>query len=187
MSTASVNRRDNHGKHRGPNRRKSSHEEPEMTEADETTVGNERAASGEPGTTNESAAKLFAFTIDAKTAQIVKFESLDESGARHELSDEEKLSLAKEGSGDRLEEIVEQAFEAGIACVLGEGDKGQTKESEEDAELRHLLLTPLIKHSMARRLLQGEVLNRVILGTLIQHSMKSGADSAGGGPAAGLQ
>ena len=105
MSTASVNRRDNHGKHRGPNRRKSSHEEPEMTEADETTVVNERAASGEPGTTNESAAKLFAFTIDAKTAQIVKFESLDESGARHELSDEEKLSLAKEGSGDRLEEI----------------------------------------------------------------------------------
>jgi hypothetical protein len=187
MSTASVNRRDNHGKHKGPNRKKSSHEELEMTETDESAVSNEAAGDGEPGTSNEPAAKLFAFTIDAKTAQIVKFESLDASGVRHELSDEEKMSLAREDSGEQLEEIVEQAFEAGIACVLGEGDKGLAKESEEDAELRHLLLTPLMEHSMAKRLLQGEVLNRVILDTLIQHSMKSGAESAGGSPAAGLQ
>jgi hypothetical protein len=153
----------------------------ETTEAPESAAGHESAPSAEP------AATLFTFTIDARTAQIVKCESQDASGAHHELSDDEKASLAADGNGDKLEEIVEQAFEAGIACVLGGGGKGQTQESAEDAELRHLLLTPLIEHSPARRLMQHEVLNRAILGTLIQHSMKPAADTGGSGPTAGLQ
>ena len=66
----------------------------------------------------------------------------------------------------------------------GEADSG--KESDEDAKLRHLLLTPLIEHSRAKRLLQREVLNRAMLETLIQHSMKSEAAPAPGGPGSGL-
>jgi len=96
-----------------------------------------------------SAGKLFAFTIDANTAQVVKLETLDESGARHELS--------------------EKAFEAGIACVLGEDQQQQrADEPADEAELRHLLLTPLIEDSPVKRLMQREVLNRAILGTLLQ-------------------
>jgi hypothetical protein len=152
-----------------------------MTETNDPEGVTESAAS------NQSAAHLLTFTIDARTGQIVKLESLDESGAPHELTDEEKATLAQEGSGDRVEEIVEQAFEAGIACVLGGGDGAQTQESEQDAELRHLLLLPLIERSMAKRLMQGDVLNRAILGTLIQHSMKAGGDTAASGSAAGLQ
>jgi hypothetical protein len=152
-----------------------------MTETNDSADVTESAAS------NESAAHLLTFTIDARTGQIVKVESLDESGTPRELSDEEKANLAKEGMGDKLEEIVEQAFEAGIACVLGGGDGTQTQESEQDAELRHLLLLPLIERSMAKRLMQGDVLNRAILGTLIQHSMKAAGDTAASGSAAGLQ
>src|SRR5262245_27225675 len=94
-----------------------------------------------------SAGKLFTFTIDANTAQVVKLETLDASGARHELSEEEKASLAKATNGGDLREFVEKAFEAGIACVLGE-DQHQQKADEpaDEAELRHLLLTPLIEH-----------------------------------------
>jgi hypothetical protein len=123
----------------------------------------------------QSAEKLFTFTIDARTAQVVKFETLDASGARHELSDDEKASLAADGNGG-LEEFVEQAFEAGIACVLG-GDERQENADEpgEEAELRHLLLTPLIEHSPAKRLIQREALNRAILGTLIQHATQAPA------------
>jgi hypothetical protein len=151
------------------------------------TGTSEPAGVTESAASNQSGAHLLTFTIDAKTGQIVKFESLDESGVSHELSDEDKANLAKEGMGDKLEEIVEQAFEAGIACVLGGGHGAQTQESEEDAELRHLLLHPLIEHSMAKRLMQGEVLNRAILGTLIQHSVKAGGDTATSSSAAGLQ
>jgi hypothetical protein len=135
----------------------------------------------------QSAEKLFTFTIDARTAQVVKFETLDASGARHELSDDEKASLARDGINGGLEEFVEQAFEAGIACVLG-GDERQENADEpgEEAELRHLLLTPLIEHSPAKRLMQRDALNRAILGTLIQHATQAPA-AAASSPATELQ
>ena len=181
MSTTYSNRREGPGRHRAASRKKSSHKEQQSTDTSEVASGTESAAS------NESGARLLTLTIDARTGQIVKFESLDESGVPHEISDEEKASLASEGPGDRLEEIVEQAFEAGIACVLGGGDRIQTEESEQDAELRHLLLLPLIEHSTAKRLMQGTVLNRAFIRTLIQHSMETGGDTAASGSAAGLQ
>jgi hypothetical protein len=164
MSMANGSHGDLSGKHRASNRKSAPHKgmQPDGDETTEVDTG----------------ATFFAITVDAKTAQVVKFESFDASGARHELSDDEKKVLTRKGSHDDLRALVEQAFEAGIACVLGDEGRSSAKESESDAELRHLLLTPLIKRSLAKRLLEGEVLNRALLGTLIQHSMKS--DSAPG-------
>jgi hypothetical protein len=131
---------------------------------------------------------LFAFTINPKTAEIVKLESLDSSGTRHELSEAEKTNLADAGAGEEIEDIVEQVFEAGIACVLGEDDSEHPEESAEDAELRHLLLTPLIRNSPVGRLIRREALSHAILGTLIRHSItpsappRSSQASAGTGP-----
>ena len=133
------------------------------------------------------AGRLFTFTIDASTAQVVKLETEDASGERHELSDEEKASLAQAGTASDLERFVERAFEAGIACVLGGGESEEkAEEPADEAELRHMLLTPLIEHSPARRLMQREALNRAILGTLIQLATKAptGAESI---PATGVQ
>src|SRR5262249_1016113 len=76
----------------------------DMTKEQKTTE------SGQP------AGRLFTFTIDASTAQVVKLEAEDASGERHELSDEEKASLAQAGTAADLEQFVERAFEAGIAC-----------------------------------------------------------------------
>ena len=96
------------------------------------------------------------------------------------LSDDQKkamdalASLAQAGTVDDLEQFVERAFEAGIDCVLGGGEReDKADEPADEAELRHMLLTPLIEHSPARRLVQREALNRAILGTLIQHAMKT--------------
>ena len=68
---------------------------------------------------------LLTFTIQARTGQIVKIESVDSTGAHHELSDEEKSNLAKEKSKTTLEDMLEQAFEAGMACVLGDADASE--------------------------------------------------------------
>jgi hypothetical protein len=134
---------------------------------------------------NQSGGKLFAFTVDAATAQVVKFETVDASGTSHEISDEEIANLAQQGS-QKLEQALEEAFEAGIDCVLGEEDRqSETKESEKDTELRRMLLTPLIEHSSAKRLLQREALNRVLLETLIQRSTKPSPPTPTSGPAAG--
>lgn len=115
---------------------------------------------------------LFAFTIDPHTAQIVRVEAVDASGARRELSNEEKENLLREDQR-RLEEVLEQAFEAGIACALGdEARQDRTEETAEDAELRHLLLSRLIEHSAGKHLLGRERLSQAIVDTLIQLSME---------------
>ena len=117
---------------------------------------------------------LLTVTIHAKTGQIVKIEGVDSAGRHHELSDEEKTSLAREKSKATLEDIIEQAFEAGIACVLGDEDgKDDSPESENDADLRRLLLRPLIEDGAAERLMQRDLLNRAMLTTLIQNSTSS--------------
>jgi hypothetical protein len=107
-------------------------------------------------------------TIHAKTGRIAKIEGVNGSGAHHELSDEEKAALANETGKMTLEAMIEQAFEAGIACVLGdEVDEDDPSESEKDAKLRRLLLQPLIESSAAKRLVRRDVLTRAILKTLI--------------------
>src|SRR3954463_4404842 len=74
-------------------------------------------------------------TLDADSAEVVRIEGVDPTGARHDLSDDEKVSFIKERRDERLAEVVEQAFEAGIASVLGvEDEEENAKESPEDTE-----------------------------------------------------
>jgi hypothetical protein len=114
---------------------------------------------------------LLTVTIHAKTGQIVKIERANGPRAHHELSDREKTELAKVSGKATLETIVEQAFEAGLAYGLGdEGEEDDPMESEKDANLRHLLLRPLIENSAAKRLIRRDVLSRAILKTLIDHA-----------------
>ena len=117
---------------------------------------------------------LLTITILARTGQIVKIESVDSTGAHHELSDEEKTNLAKEKSKATLEDMLEQAFEAGIACVLGDAEgEDDPPESVKDADLRRLLLRPLLEEGTAKRLMQRDILSRAILTTLIQYATSS--------------
>ena len=112
-------------------------------------------------------------TIDADSAEIVRVEGVDASGARHELSEEEKASFIQERRDDRLAVVVQTAFEAGIASVLGiEEEEDPTQESPEDVEFRRELLAPLIERSGLGQLTERPALNRAILGTLLEHSMK---------------
>ena len=122
--------------------------------------------------TQQSADDFYSFTIDRTTARVVKVETLDASGARHEVSDQQKASLASGGSVP-LEVALEEAFAAGIDCILGdEAPPDEAEASAQDAELRHVLVAPLIQQSTANRLMRREVLDRVIFQTLIQHSIK---------------
>ena len=148
-----------------------------------TPQGPRGASSGSASTSPSSAPQpashpdLLLVTIQAKTGEIVKVESADSSGGRHELTDQDKAGLGKEAAKATLEGLVEEAFEAGIACMLGDGGRDKAREpeaaeeEEEEAELRHLLLGPLIKDSPARRLMRHEVLSRAILGTVVQRAI----------------
>jgi hypothetical protein len=117
--------------------------------------------------------RLVTITIDADTARVVRVEGSDSTGARRELSDAERATLVKLGNGGRLEELVERAFEAGVACVLdGDSEADATTDSPEEAEISRRLLAPLIRRSAVRHLLDSAVLDRAILSTLVEHSPK---------------
>jgi len=116
--------------------------------------------------------ELFTITFDAGTGKVIKFERIDANGVRQDLSESDRTLLAAEKNEARLGSIIEQVFEAGIACVLGGrtnlNDEG---ESEEEAELRRLLLRQLIEHSPAARYMQRDVMSRAALQTLIQANL----------------
>ena len=162
-----------------------------------TATNNKPRAPGKKGSGPKSSARtsepvpdnsdLVTVTLHAKTGRIVKIERVNGPRAHHELSDKEKADLAKESGKATLEAIVEQAFEAGMAYVLEDGgdeddlmeSEKDLMESERDANLRHLLLRPLIENSAAKRLIRRDVLSRAILKTLIDQATGSSPGARG--------
>jgi predicted peroxiredoxin len=116
-------------------------------------------------------ASYITATIDAATGKIVEVLSLDEAGASSKLTTDRRTKLSKQSGDATLEDLFEQAFEAGIACVLGDdAEEAETNESEEDIALRRQILRQMIEHSAAQHLMRKEVLGRAIVRTLIQKS-----------------
>lgn len=115
---------------------------------------------------------LVSLTIDAATGRIVKVEGMDGDGVRRELSDDERARLAETDAGATLQGVVEQAFEAGIAFVLGDraDEAEEPSETDDDAELSRMLLRSMIERSAAKRLMKHEILGRAIVGTLIEQA-----------------
>jgi hypothetical protein len=110
-----------------------------------------------------------AFTLDANNGEIIKIESVDTAGQRRELSKTERQDLAKERLGAGVEALLDQAFEAGIASLLGDGNaKEDLSETEDEAGVRQILLNALMEGTPAARVRRPEVLRQAIMQTLIQ-------------------
>jgi hypothetical protein len=124
---------------------------------------------------SETPEGLVLVTLKANTGAIVKIETVEPDGSRHELSASDTARLVAERPQSTLESLVHEAFEAGLACVLGDANGREAAdeaadESTEDAELHNVLLGSLIAHSSAKRLLQREVLSSAMLGTIISQA-----------------
>jgi hypothetical protein len=116
---------------------------------------------------------LITATIEAATGKIVAVRSMDGGGAPIELTRDRRARLSQQSGDATLEDLFEQAFEAGIASVLGDDAGGvEASESAEDMALRRQILRPMIRNSAARRLMRREVLGRAIVGTLILNGAK---------------
>lgn len=124
-------------------------------------------------TTEQPASVDFVtLTVDAATGRIVGVERVDAAGVRHELSEEDRTRLAAREAKATLEHIVEQAFEAGIDCVLRDGGAdAEQAESPGDAELSRMLLRSLMESSGVRRLVRRDVLTQAMIGTLIEQAV----------------
>ena len=127
-----------------------------------------------PTTAEKSAGGVYSFTIDTAKGRIVTVESIDGDGVRRPLTSEDKTKLAKSRPAMPLRRLVEQAFEAGIECVLGEEAGKEPPESKEEGEFSGMLLQTLIEGSKAKDLLKSDTLDRTVVDTLIAHAAKPG-------------
>ena len=129
-------------------------------------------------------ANLFSLTINADSGEIVKIEKVEVTGTRRDLRDDDKAELTAKAA-PTLDALIERAFEAGIACVLGvEAGHAEAEESDEEADLRRALLMPLMEGSWAKDLLKREVLGKAILASAIAHvsAARAASSDKGGAP-----
>ena len=119
-----------------------------------------------------------AFTLDATSGEIIKVENVDSAGQRRELAKPERQELAKERAGIGVEALIEGAFEAGIGCLLGGGDRKEDEsETEDEAGVRRILLKPLMAGTYAIRAARREVLRKAIVQTLIRDVASEDSES----------
>jgi len=140
----------------------------------ETQKESERkgVASFKAGTEAVAAEEELVVTINPTMGRIVKVEKTDKSGKRQELAEQEWANFVGEDEVDEIETALEDAFEAGVAGVLGEEYEVDGEEADEDDEernLRRVLIGRLLRRSVRRRLLQ-----RLVLGRLLRHGSSKG-------------
>jgi hypothetical protein len=103
-------------------------------------------------------------TVNAAMGRIVKIEKVDKSGKRQEPIEEDWAKLAGEDEVEEIQSALEEAFEAGVAAVLGEeyDDDDEAYEDEEEKALRRILIGGLLRRPVRRRILQRLVLSRLL-------------------------
>jgi hypothetical protein len=104
-------------------------------------------------------------TINTPMGKIVSVEKIDNAGKRQELAEEEWAQLVGEDEVEDIDVALEEAFEAGIAAVLGEEyEEDESYEDDEEKALRRFLIRGL----MRRRPVQRRILQRVLVSRLLR-------------------
>lgn len=111
-------------------------------------------------------------TIDMPIGKIVKVEKIDKAGKRHELAEEEWAKLVGGDEAEDIEVALEEAFEAGIAAVLGERYEDEGEDDEEKAVRRFLIHELLGPHPVQRRILQRVLVSRVLRRRILKRSLR---------------
>lgn len=117
-------------------------------------------------------------TINPAMGGIVRVERVDKAGKRQELVEEDLAKLVGEDEVDEIEAALEEAFEAGIAVVLGDTyEDEEAYEDDEERALRRLLVGGLLRRSIRRRILQRVLVSRVLRRNTVKTALSNKAKS----------
>ena len=103
-------------------------------------------------------------TINPAMGGIVKVEKIDKAGKHQELSEEECGRLVGEDEVEEIEAALDEAFEAAVVSVIGDGDRaeGEYEDPEEKAIRQFLIGDLLIPRAVRRRILHRLLLSRML-------------------------
>jgi hypothetical protein len=113
-------------------------------------------------------------TINPGMGKIVRVEKLDKAGKRQELAEKEFVKLVGDDEVEEIEAALEEAFEAGVAAMLGdEYEDDETVEDDEEKALRQLLIAGLLRRRrIQRRILQRVVMSHVLRGRFLKRPQR---------------
>ena len=103
-------------------------------------------------------------TINPAIGEIVKVEKIDKAGKHQELSEQECGKLVGEDEVEEIQAALDEAFEAAVVSVIGEGDQADEEyEDDDEKAIRRFLITDLlIPRAVRRRILHRLVLSRML-------------------------
>jgi len=100
--------------------------------------------------------KELVLTLSIPEGEVVKVETLEKSGQRHELSEEEFAALA--GEDDAEDVSPEEAYAAGITDATEDGfefdEEGDEEEAIERSVLREMVTRQLLRRGVRRFILR---------------------------------
>jgi len=103
-------------------------------------------------------------TFNATVGEIVKVEKVDKAGKHQELTEKECAKLAGQDEVEEIEVALEEAFEAGIAVMLGDEYEGYAEDyDDEETAVRQLLIGGILQRLPVRRRLLHQLLMRRLL------------------------
>jgi hypothetical protein len=119
-------------------------------------------ASGETAGSPDEIEQLVV-TINPAMGGIVKLEKIDKTGKHTAFSEEEFARFVGEDEADEIEDALDEAFEAGVAGVLG--DLYETDGDAEEKAIRRVLIGEFLVPGAVRR----RITRRLILSRLLRH------------------
>jgi hypothetical protein len=131
-------------------------------ESERKSVSTFKTGSEAPGSPEEM--DQLVLTINPAIGRIVKVEKLDKTGKHQEVADDVWAKLVGEDEVEEIEAALDEAFEAGVAGVLGEEyDADEGYEDDEEKAIRRFLISELlIPRSVRRRIMHRLLLSRML-------------------------
>jgi len=118
----------------------------------------------------EEEIRQLVVTINPAMGGIVKVEKIDKAGKHEELSEEECGKLVGEDEVEEILAALDEAFEAAIVSVIGDGDPAEGKYEDDDEEkaIRRFLISDLLIPRAVRR----RILHRILLSRLLRRQFR---------------
>jgi hypothetical protein len=113
-------------------------------------------------------------TLSIPEGEVVKVETLDKSGQRHELSEEEFAALA--GEDDAEDISPEEAYAAGITDSSGGGF--ELEEDDDEEEIERSVLRDMVTRQLLRRGVRRFILRRLRGRDLMRQRARAGNKAA---------
>jgi hypothetical protein len=112
----------------------------------------------------EEEMEQFVVTINPAMGGVVKVEKIDKAGKHEELSEEEYGKLIGEDEVEEIQDALDEAFEAAVVSVMGDGDQAEREyEDDDEKAIRRFLISDLlIPRAVRRRILHRLLLSRML-------------------------